>query len=54
MGYAGLLRAALAVFYAQKGQKDRAMEWGERLLSLRPNDPQVIGFVASLRGRRTP
>jgi Flp pilus assembly protein TadD len=43
---------ALAVFYAQKGQKDRALQWAEMLLSLRPADPQVIGFVNSLRANR--
>ena len=43
---------ALAVFYAQKGQREQALRWGETLLSLRPSDPQVMGFVARLRAAR--
>ena len=43
---------ALAVFYAQQGQRERALQWAEPLLALRPGDPQVIGFVARLRGGR--
>ncbi len=43
---------ALAVFYAQQGHRERALQWAETLLALRPGDPQVIAFVARLRGGR--
>jgi len=40
------------VFYAQQGQRERALQWGETLLALRPGDPQVMSFVARLRSGR--
>ena len=41
---------ALAVFYAQGGERARALEWAEKLQALHPADPQVRQLVQRLRG----
>ncbi|MEO8499485.1 MAG: tetratricopeptide repeat protein [Vicinamibacteria bacterium] len=40
---------ALAVFYAQSGRRSQALKWAERLLALRPGDPQVQRLIRSLQ-----
>jgi len=39
---------ALAVFYAQGGQRALALQWAEKLQTLNPEDPQVRQFVERL------
>jgi Flp pilus assembly protein TadD len=40
---------ALAVLYAQAGQRDKALVAAERLQQLRPGDPQVAQMLQRLR-----
>jgi len=42
---------ALAVFYAQGGERARALEWAEKLQALHPADPQVRQLVQRLRAK---
>ncbi len=39
---------ALAVFYAQTGRRDMALEWASQLLLQHPDDPQVQQLVRQL------
>lgn len=40
---------ALAVFYAQGGERALALQWAEKLQALSPNDPRVRQFVERVR-----
>ena len=40
---------ALALFYANSGRRNQALDWAERLRTLRPGDPQVHRLIACLR-----
>ena len=43
---------ALAVFYDQGSQPAKALQWAETLQALRPDDPEVRQFVATLRAKK--
>jgi Flp pilus assembly protein TadD len=43
---------ALAVLYAQNGQRAQALASAERLSLLRPGDPQAAQLIEQLRGGR--
>jgi cytochrome c-type biogenesis protein CcmH/NrfG len=43
---------ALAVFYAQGGQRAQALQWGDKLLALNPGDAQAQQFVQRLHSPR--
>ena len=43
---------ALALFYDQGNQPAKALQWAEKLQTLRPDDPRVSQFIVGLRAKK--
>ena len=45
-----LVLAALVTFNRDRGNRDAAINWAQRLVALDPNDPNAAALLRSVRG----